>query len=474
MINNNTKIVATMGPATSDKTVLTDMIKAGVNVCRLNFSHADHNTHLKTIKMIKDINLELNVHTAILADLQGPKIRVGKIAEGTVLKNGTEFILTSIECVGDSTKAYINYEHFARDVKPGEIVLINDGKLQIEVVKTNLKDTVTTKVIHGGELTSNKGVNLPNTALSQACLTEKDLTDLEFILTQPIEWIGLSFVRSAQDILELKKYIQKAKHHARVIAKIEKPEALKNLDSILGVTDAVMIARGDLGVEIPMQKVPVIQKKIAASCLEKAKPVIVATQMLESMIENITPTRAEVNDVANSVMDGADAVMLSGETSVGSFPVQAVETMSKIISNVEQEFSAVRSYDLKETKQGERFISDAICYHSCTLASQAGAKAIITMTHSGYNAIEISSHRPPCKIYAFTNNHAILNTLSLVWGVRGFYYDNETGTDETVSDTKRKLKELGLLNSMDLVLNVASMPIKEKGMTNMMRLSYLK
>lgn len=473
MNKNNTKIVATMGPACTNKEVLTRMIKSGVNVCRLNFSHADHKTHLETIKLIKEINQELYVHTAILADLQGPKIRIGEIEEGSVLENGSEFTITSNKCVGNSNIAYINYERFPQDVKEGEMVLINDGKLHIQVVKTNKKDTVINKVIHGGPLSSNKGVNLPNTAISQPCLTEKDLKDLEFILTQPIEWIGLSFVRSAQDILELKNHISKANHDSRVVAKIEKPQAIDNLESIIDVADAVMIARGDLGVEIPMQKVPVVQKRIAKSCLEKAKPVIVATQMLESMTDNVTPTRAEVNDVANSVMDGADAVMLSGETSVGSFPVEAVETMSKIISNVEQEFSSTRSYELKE-KHGQRFISDAICYHSCTLAEQVGARAIITMTHSGYNAIEISSHRPPCKIYAFTNNHAILNTLSLVWGVTGFYYDNETGTDETVADTKRILKEEGYLKSKDLVLNVASMPIKEKGMTNMMRLSYLK
>lgn len=473
MTNNNTKIVATMGPSCANKETLTKMILAGVNVCRLNFSHGDHETHLKTIQLIKEINKELEVHTAILADLQGPKIRVGKVNPNTILNNQEKFIITTNECVGDSQKGYINYKQFPKDVKKGEIILIDDGKIHIEVISTNLKDEVVTKVIHGGVLKSNKGVNLPNTEISQPCLTKKDLEDLSFILTQPIEWIGLSFVRSAQDILELKKHINKAGHNSRVVAKIEKPQAITNLDSIIEVTDAVMIARGDLGVEVPMQKVPVLQKRIATACLEKAKPVIVATQMLESMTENITPTRAEVNDVANSVMDGADAVMLSGETSVGSYPVEAVETMSKIISNVEQEYSTTRQYDLKET-HGERFISDAICYHSCKLAEQVSAKAIITMTHSGYNALEISSHRPPCKIYAFTNNHAILNTLSLVWGVTGFYYDNDSGTDETVSDTKRILKNQELLKSNDLVLNVASMPIKEKGMTNMMRLSYLK
>ena len=473
MNKNNTKIIATIGPACADKKILTSMIKRGVNVCRLNFSHADHKTHLEAINLVKEINQELKVHTAILADLQGPKIRIGKVEEAAELVSGSEFTISTNEVLGTSKLVSINYENFPKDVQEGEMVLINDGKIQIQVTETNKKDTVKTKVIHGGPLSSNKGVNLPNTSLSQPCLTEKDLRDLKFILTQPIEWIGLSFVRSAQDILELKNYISKANHNARVVAKIEKPEALENLESIINVTDALMIARGDLGVEIPMQKVPVIQKKIARSCLKKAKPVIVATQMLESMTENVTPTRAEVNDVANSVMDGADAVMLSGETSTGAFPIQAVETMSKIISNVEQEFSSIRSYEIKE-KHGQRFISDAICYHSCALAEQSGAKAIITMTHSGYNAIEISSHRPPCKIYAFTNNHAILNTLSLVWGVTGFYYDNETGTDETVADTKQILKNKGFLKTKDLVVNVASMPIKEKGMTNMMRLSYLK
>ncbi len=472
MNKNNTKIVATMGPSTNKKETLKKMIEKGVSVCRLNFSHGDHKAHLKTINQIKEINKELGVHTAILADLQGPKIRLGEVKKESFIEKGSEFILTTKKLVGNTTIAHISYKHFPKDVKLGEKILIDDGKIQVQVVETNKKDTVKTKVIFGGELNSNKGVNLPNTKISQPCLTEKDINDLNFIFSQPIEWIGLSFVRSAQDILELKKQIKKHKHHSRVVAKIEKPEAIDNLDSIINVTDAIMIARGDLGVEIPMQKVPAIQKKIAKACLEKAKPFIVATQMLESMTENITPTRAEVNDVANSVMDGADAVMLSGETSVGKHPIEAVKTMSKIIASVEQEITKTRQYIVKEG-HGERFISDAICYHSCMLAEKVEAKAIITMTHSGYNSIEISSHRPPCKIYAFTNNHAILNTLSLIWGVTGFFYDNEEGTDKAVADTKQILKKEGFLKPKDLVLNVASMPIKEKGMTNMMRLSYV-
>ena len=472
-MKNNTKIVATIGPASNTKEVLKSMIVSGVNVCRLNFSHADHDTHLKTIQTIKEINRELHVHTAILADLQGPKIRVGEVDEGTVLEDGSELFITDKLCISNHKKLYISYHQFASDVEVGELVKIDDGKIHLEIISTNKQDVVKAKVLHGGPLSSNKGVNLPNTKISQPCLTKKDLSDLAFILTQPIEWIGLSFVRSANDIIELKEHIKKANHHARVIAKIEKPQAIENLDTILEVTDAMMVARGDLGVEIPMQTVPVLQKKITHACLEKAKPVIIATQMLESMVENITPTRAEVNDVANSVMDGADAVMLSGETSVGAFPLQAVEAMQKIVADVEQEFRGTRAYQLKE-KHGQRYISDAICYHSCKLAEQVGAEAIITMTHSGYNAIEISSHRPPCKVFAFTNNHAILNTLSLVWGVTGFYYDNESSTDDTIQDTKRILKEQNFVKKDQLVINVASMPIKEKGMTNMMKLSYVK
>lgn len=472
-MKNNTKIVATIGPACSSKEMLRKLIKEGVNVCRLNFSHADHDTHLKTIQNIKEVNRELQVHTAILSDLQGPKIRVGEVKEGTVLENGKELIITPQPSLSDEHKLYISYDQFAADVQVGERIMINDGKIQLEVIDTNRVDEVRAKVLHGGPLSSNKGVNLPNTRISQACLTEKDLKDLQFILTQPVEWIGLSFVRAASDIEELKQHIQAAGHHARVIAKIEKPQALDNLEDIVEATDAVMVARGDLGVEIPMQQVPVVQKRIVNICLEKARPVIIATQMLESMIESVTPTRAEVNDVANSVMDGADAVMLSGETSVGAFPIEAVTVMRNIVTDVEKQYSGTRDYALKED-HGQRFVSDAICYHSCKLAEQVGAKAIITMTHSGYNTIEISSHRPPCKIFAFTNNHAILNTLSLVWGVNGFYYDNESSTDDTIQDTKRLLKEQNFVEKDQLVINVASMPIREKGMTNMMKLSYVK
>ncbi len=472
-MRNNTKIIATIGPASNSKEVLKSMIGSGVNVCRLNFSHADHATHLKTIQTIKEINRELHVHTAILADLQGPKIRVGEVEEGTILKDGSELFITDKLCVSNNKKIYITYQQLAADVEEGELLKIDDGKIHLEITKTNKKNIVKAKVLHGGLLTSNKGVNLPNTKISQPCLTNKDLKDLMFILNQPIEWIGLSFVRSAKDIHKLKEHIKKANHHARVVAKIEKPEAIENLEAIVEVSDAVMVARGDLGVEMPMQTVPFLQKKITNICLKKAKPVIIATQMLESMIENITPTRAEVNDVANSVMDGSDAIMLSGETSVGLFPLQAVQAMHKIVANIEQEFIKKRSNHLKE-KHGQRYISDAICYHSCKLAEQVGAEAIITMTHSGYNAIEVSSHRPPCKVFAFTNNHTILNTLSLVWGVTGFYYDNQSSTDDTIQDTKQILKDQGFVQKEQLVINIASMPIKEKGMTNMMKLSYVK
>ena len=472
-MKNNTKIIATIGPSSNNKKTLTEMILAGVNVCRINLSHSTQKEHLKAIQLIKQINRELHVHTAILADLQGPKIRIGDVEEGVVLENNQKLIISTKKHIGNNNIISTNYQNLPKDVKKGEAIMIDDGKIQLIVLSTNKKDTINTKVLHGGALLKNKGLNLPNTKLSQPSLTKKDLEDLSFILAQPIEWIGLSFVRNKKDIIELKSIIKKHKHNARVIAKIEKPEAIKDLTNIVEESDAVMVARGDLGVEIPIQKVPVLQKKIVKECLEKAKPVIIATQMLESMTNNITPTRAEVNDVANSVMDGADALMLSAETSTGGHPTETIRVMHKIIADVEQEVNQVKEYKIKQ-KKGERYISNAICHHSCILAEQVSAEAIITMTHSGYNAIEISSYRPPCKIFAFTNNHSILNTLSLVWGVTGFYYDNQNSTDETIKETKEILKKEKRLKNNQLVINVASMPIKDKGMTNMMKLSYVQ
>ena len=467
-----TKIIATIGPATSSKKMLRKLMQKGVNVCRLNFSHLPHNTAKEIIANIKEVNQELHVHTAILADLQGPKIRVGEFDKPIKLIKGKEVIFSTKKKKG---RIYINYTNFAKDVKVKDKVLLDDGKLALEVASTNSKDEVKLKVVFGGLLESRKGVNLPNTPISLPCLTKKDKEDLEFILSEKIEWVGLSFVRQANDITILKKIITKRNLHHKVIAKIEKPEAIKNIDEIIEVTDAVMVARGDLGVEVPAQKVPVYQKMIVNKCIIKARPVVIATQMLESMTDNPTATRAEVNDVANSVIDGADAVMLSGETSVGKHPLKAIDTMRNIIRDVEKsEHNISKNILDRPLINNSRLLSNAICSHACDIAGTTNAKAIITVTYSGFNTIKTSSFRPHAFIYAFTNNHTILNTLSLVWGVQGFYYDRGTTTDQTIRETKEILKGGKYLKKGHLVVNLASMPAQDKGTTNMMKISKIK
>jgi len=466
-----TKIIATIGPSSSSKAILMKMISRGVNVCRLNFSHLSHEKAKEIITIIKEINQELHVHTAILADLQGPKIRVGNFEKPLTLRKASEVSFSTNK--KDKKAIFINYSSFAKDVKKGDRILLDDGKIALKTIHSNSKNTIKAKVIFGGKLYSNKGVNLPDTQISLPCLTQKDKKDLAFILGEKIEWIGLSFVRSSEDIIKLKKIIRKNKtSNARVIAKIEKPEAIADIDNIITQADAVMVARGDLGVEIPLHKVPVYQKLIVEKCIAQSKPVVIATQMLESMTENISATRAEVNDVANSVIDGADAMMLSGETSVGKHPTKVIDIMRKIIRDVEgSEHNISKKASIKAASKNERFLSSAICSSACQIAEQTKAKAIITITYSGYNTIKTSSYRPTAFIYAFTNNHSILNTLSLVWGVQGFYYDRGTTTDQTIKETKEILIKNKLIKKGDLVINVASMPANEKGMTNMMKIS---
>lgn len=471
-----TKIVATLGPASSSAEVIEEMIKAGADVCRINFSHGAYDKVLEQINTIRGINKKLGTHTAILADLQGPKLRIGVVENnGVELVAGKEVIITTTECVGTAERLYITYPQFPKDVKVGENILIDDGKLLLTVISTNGNDEVRAVVGHGGILSSKKGVNLPNTKISLPCLTEKDLKDLDFALTHKVDWVGLSFVRSAADIIELKHLIQNFDHNVRtrVVAKIEKPEAVADIDNIIKETDALMVARGDLGVEVPMQEVPVIQKMLVRKCLEASKPVIIATQMMESMITNISPSRAEVNDVANSVMDGADAVMLSGETSVGNHPAKVVEAMTKIIEHVEKEAHIYdRDYEAPEVDlRDERFLTNSICFTAAKMAQRTGAAAIVTMTHSGYTAFKLSSSRPKAKIFVFTDNYDILTTLSLVWGVQGFYYDKNISTDHTIADIKFILKKSGMVKTNDLVINIASIPLSEKGKSNMIKLS---
>ena len=466
-----TKIVATLGPACKDKGVLKQLIDEGVDVCRINFSHGTYEDHTHFLNIIDDLNKEHETTASVLADLQGPKLRVGEMESGSIeLMNGAKIIITTQECIGTTARICINYDDFAKDVKEGEKILVDDGKLELQVFKTNEKDEVELLVVHGGKLMSNKGVNLPNTNISLPNLTEKDLADLDFILENDIDWVGLSFVRSAGDIIDLRKRIKAKNKDTKIIAKIEKPEALDDLDAIIRESDAIMVARGDLGVEVPMESVPIIQKDIVNKCLRNCKPCIIATQMMESMITNVTPTRAEVNDVANAVLDGADAVMLSAETSVGKFPFRVVEVIKKIVEEVEKS-DKIYHHEVAPAQNKERFLSEAICYNATSLAHEVNAKAIITMTFSGYTAFRISAQRPKADIFVMTGNQKILNMLSLVWGVKGIYYNEMVSTDKTISDSINMLKEGNYVKSGDLVLNIASMPIEASGMTNMVKLS---
>ncbi|MCX2495600.1 pyruvate kinase [Pedobacter sp. PF22-3] len=471
--HSRTKIVATLGPASAKPEVLYSMFNAGLDVCRLNFSHGSQADHQAVLDTIRDLNKKYEYNVGILADLQGPKIRIGLVKEGGInLINGKTTVITTNECIGNEERIYITYQNFPQDVQAGEIILLDDGKLQMKVISTNLKDEVVCEIVHGGILTSRKGVNLPNTKVSIPSLTPEDRENLEFVLENDVEWIGLSFVRKAEDIIELKKIIAERGKTARVIAKIEKPEAIANIDEIIAVTDGIMVARGDLGVECPMEEVPLLQKMIVAKCRAASKPVIVATQMLESMITTPRPTRAEVNDVANSVLDGADAVMLSGETSVGEFPLIVIETMQKIIQNIEE-----NNYPFHPDKflkpKSPSFLSDAICDSACFLAKQTNAVGIVSMTLSGYTAFEISSHRPEALTFIFTSNRALLNAVSLLWGVRGFYYDKWESTDNTIIEVNEFLKSKKLVKQGDIIINTAAIPMEAKGKTNMLKITVI-
>jgi pyruvate kinase len=469
--HSRTKIVATLGPASAKPEVLFSMFNAGLDVCRLNFSHGSQAVHQEVLDTIRSLNEKYDYNVGILADLQGPKIRIGMVQDGGIhLVNGNRTTITTKECIGNEERIYITYETFPQDVKAGEIILLDDGKLQLKVVETNFEDEVVCEVVHGGILTSRKGVNLPNTKVSIPSLTLEDRKNLDFVLENNVEWIGLSFVRTAEDIIELKDIIASRGKTAKVVAKIEKPEAIANIDAIIAVSDAVMVARGDLGVEMPMEEVPLLQKMIVNKCRAASKPVIVATQMLESMITTPRPTRAEVNDVANSVLDGADAVMLSGETSVGEFPLIVIETMQKIIQNIEENnYPFYADKFLKSS--AETFLSDAVCDSAVFLAKQTKAVGIVSMTLSGYTAYEISSHRPDALIYIFTSNRSLLNSLSLVWGVQGFYYDKFESTDETIIDVNQFLKDKKLIKKGDVIINTAAIPMERKGKTNMVKIT---
>ena len=472
-LNKKTKIVATLGPASSSKEVLRGMILAGCNVFRLNFSHGKYEEYDNLITIIRELNVELKSKTAIMADLQGPKLRIGEIEKGGVsIKVGQKIILTTKPCIGNAERAYITYPSFPMDVHKGEEVLLDDGKIKMVVLETNRVDEVVLEVVYGDSLKSKKGVNLPNTDVSLPSLTEKDLRDLDFILDKDVDWIALSFVRKASDIHELRERIVAKNKSSLIIAKIEKPQAITNLDAIIDATDAVMVARGDLGVEYPIEKLPLIQKKIISKCLEKSKPVIIATQMMESMIDNFMPTRAETTDVANGVLDGADALMLSGETSVGKHPVSVIEYMSKIISSIENEADIYyRNRDFVKTS--DNFLADSVCYSAVKTAERVFAQAIVSMTKSGYTAFKIASFRPKATIMMFTNELALLTKMNLIWGVNCFYYDKFNSTDEAIEEISNFLKENKYVVKGDVIVNTTSMPVHFMERTNMMKITVI-
>lgn len=470
--NKKTKIVATLGPATNTKEVLKDMMEAGVNVFRINFSHADYEDVKERIGLIRSINEEYGYNAAILGDLQGPKLRVGVMEDGVIVNDGDEItFVTGEPFVGDKDRAYMNYEQFPKDVNPGERILLDDGKLMFEVVSTDKKAEVKTKVIQGGPLKSKKGVNLPNTDISLPALTEKDIKDAIFAVGLKVDWIALSFVRHSQDLIELQNLIgEHTDIKIPIIAKIEKPEGVENIDKIVAYCDGIMVARGDLGVEVPAQEVPLIQKQLVLRAKKARIPVIIATQMMETMIDSLTPTRAEVNDVANSVMDGADAVMLSGETSVGKYPVQVIEKMASIIDSVEHSHLIKVPQEPPHIKT-KRYITKSVCYHAATMANEINAKVISTLTNSGYTAFQISAWRPAAHILVFTSNKQILTQLSLLWGVQAFYYDKFVSTDQTIEDVNKIACDKGFLEEGDMMISLAAMPIKEKGMVNTLRVT---
>tara|TARA_B100000795_G_scaffold112494_1_gene83295 strand:- start:9773 stop:11200 length:1428 start_codon:yes stop_codon:yes gene_type:complete len=467
-----TKIVATLGPATADRKVLKEMILAGVNVFRVNFSHANYDNVKEVVALIRDLGTQLNTSTAILADLQGPKLRVGMMKEEVFVHPGDEILFcTGEEFEGTSKRVFMNYNNFPKDVKKGERILLDDGKLMFEVIATDGKTEVRTKVIQGGPLRSRKGVNLPNTNISLPALTIKDKEDAIFAISLEVDWIALSFVRHAEDLKELQALIKaNSKYKIPIIAKIEKPEAVANIEKIVAHCDGLMVARGDLGVEVPAEEVPLIQKELVLTAKRARIPVIIATQMMETMISSLTPTRAEVNDVANSIMDGADAVMLSGETSVGKFPVEVIQKMANICKQVENS-SLISVPHQPPHIRTKRYITKSICYHAASMANEIKATAICTLTNSGYTAFQISAWRPDAHILVFTNNPRILSRLNLLWGVKSFFYDKYVSTDETVEDVNKIAHERGFVSKGDHLINLAAMPIVDKGMVNTLRIS---
>jgi len=473
--NHRTKIVATVGPACDTYDKLLALVRAGVNVFRLNFSHGTHEDKGKIIEHIRQINKKEPYNIAILGDLQGPKLRVGEIENGVIeVVEGDILTFTNEKVIGNKEKIYVSYPNFHSDVKIGNIILIDDGKLEVRVLSIEKNNDVKVVVTLGGALSSKKGINLPDTKITLPALTDKDLTDLDFIIEQKLDWVALSFVRNVKDLIILRNKLEEKKSKTKIIAKIEKPEAVENIRDIIVESDGIMVARGDLGVELPIEKVPLIQKQIIKKCLHRAKPVIVATQMMESMIERTKPNRSEITDVANAVLEGADAVMLSGETATGAHPTLVVETMVKIIEEVEKtDYHYSLEDELAPQPHSPSFLSDAVCYNACKLAKDVESQALIGMTQSGYTAFMLSSYRPKAPLYIFTKERSLVNQLSLSWGVRAFFYDEEESLDDIIFDQIEILKERGFLKSGDVAVSTGSTPVHLHLPTNTLKITKL-
>jgi pyruvate kinase len=469
---NKTKIVATVGPASNNKDMLRALVKEGVDVFRLNFSHGTYEDHQKVVTAVREINQEFGSTISLLQDLQGPKIRIQEMQPDVVVERGQQLIITTKQLLGNREIVSTSYQSLPKDVKFGDMILIDDGKIELKVKEVRDVEVVT-EVVYGGPVKSRKGINLPFTKVSAPSLTEKDLKDVEFGIKNNLDWIALSFVRKASDIIALREILNANKCTSKIVAKIEKPEALSNIDEIIAATDAIMVARGDLGVEIWLEEVPMVQKMLVEKCNKAGKPVIVATQMMESMIENPRPTRAETNDVANAVMDGADAVMLSAETAAGKFPIEVIRSMVRTISSVEKNPNMY--YRFREVnKDSPTYIHDNFVLAACKLAKDVGAKAIVGMTQSGYTAFQSSAYRPNSNIFVFSSNRSLLTQMNLVWGSQAYLYDKVNSTDETIADVEATLKRDGHVKSGDIFIVLASMPIHEKARTNTLKINIVK
>jgi len=469
-----TKIVATLGPASSSEELLNALMDGGADIFRLNFSHGDQQDKAELIRRIRDISTRRRQAVAILGDLQGPKIRTGLMqSDGVKLQPGAEVTITTRDVRGTETLIPTTYQQLPGDVRPGDHILLDDGLMELEVVAIDGAD-VRCRVVVGGLLKDRKGINLPGVAVSVPALTEKDRRDLEFCIREGVDWVALSFVRSAADILELKDLIFQHKSDIRVVAKIEKPQAVADFDAILEATDGVMVARGDLGVEMRPEKVPLIQKMIIRKCNAAGKPVITATQMLESMIEHPRPTRAEVSDVANAILDGTDAVMLSAETASGKYPVEAVKLMARVALDVESD------PDLKEKvfhpipeARGYRRLPEAISQAACRVAENVDAKAILAFTQTGTSAALVCKYRPPMPIFAVTPSQAVRRRLVLYAGVRSLRVDIEGDTEAQIRSVEAAVLEAGVLQRGDIVVITMGSPVSAPGTTNLMKVHRL-